>query len=84
MLHTNCDTDMRGKGLYADLLSLDVRSLRTPGPLKMKVFRSFKKFGINNTSIHFINSENLNLANEIFQIVATGDGNYVVCQSPIH
>jgi len=50
----------------------------------MKVLHSFKTFGINNSSLQFINSENLNLVNEIFNIVAAGDGNYVVCQSPTH
>jgi hypothetical protein len=41
-------------------------------------------FGINNSSLQFINSENLNLMYEILEIVAAGDGNYVACQSPIH
>jgi hypothetical protein len=50
----------------------------------MKVLHSFKTFGVNNSSLQFINSENLDLVIEIFQIVAAGDGNYVACQSPMH
>lgn len=52
------------KGLYADLPSVDVWSLMTPGPSKMKVVHCFKTFRINNPSIQYINSRNLKLVND--------------------